>query len=34
MFQLLLAFFIYIIIPVISSTQIARDFTCVQHAIQ
>ena len=34
MFQLLLIFFIDIITPVISSTQIACDAWCVQNALQ
>ena len=33
MFKFLLAFFIDIITPVISSTQITRDVMCVQHVI-
>ena len=33
MFKLLLSFFIDIIIPVISSTQIACDVMCVQHVM-
>ena len=34
MFNFLLIFFIDIITPVISSTQIACDVMCVQHVIQ
>ena len=33
MFKFLLVFFIDITTPVISSTQIARDVMCEQHAI-
>ena len=33
MFKFLLTFFIEIITPVISSTQITRDVMCVQHVI-
>ena len=33
MFKFLLAFFIDITTPVISSTQIARDVMCEQHVI-
>ena len=33
MFKFLLTFFIEIITPVISSTQITRDLMCVQHVI-
>ena len=33
MFKLLLTFFMNIITPVISSTQIACDVMCVQHVI-
>ena len=34
MFKFLLIFFIDIITPLISSTQIACDVICVQHVIQ
>ena len=34
MFKFLLTFFVDIISPVISSTQISCDVMCVQHVIQ
>ena len=34
MFKILLTFFIDIITPVVSSTQIACDVMCLQHVIQ